>query len=342
MVLYLIGLGLGSPDYLSLKAIKEIMSCQIAYLDTYTSFISRELTEYLEEKLGERLKLAYRRDLEERLEKIIEEAREMDVAILIPGDPLIATTHMSLLIEASKRNIPYKIVHGISIYSAAVSVTGLQVYKFGKITTLPKNGDPAETYRIIRDNQEKGLHTLVLLDTADGGLTIPDALRRLLETENLRGQGIVREDSLVIGLARIGLRDQLIRVGMVKELISESYSPPPHALIFPGELHFMEIEALIRLHHVSEEIARRHKPARYEMDRIWKYIVKTREVLKNLEVKEPSKNVEEILKIASSYVEDAEKFWSSVELFNALAATAYAEGLLDSLRIMGKIDFEWL
>lgn len=342
MVLYLIGLGLGSLDYVSLKTIREAMNCHVAYLDTYTGFISRDLMDLLKNKLDKRLKIACRRDLEDNLEKIVEESREMDVAVLVPGDPLIATTHISLLIEASRRKIPYKIVHGISIYSTAVSVTGLQVYKFGKTITLPRIGDPVETYKTIKENQERGLHTLVLLDTADEGLTIPNALRKLLEAEDLLNQGILKEDTLTIGLARIGLEDQSIKVGTVKELISEKYPPPPHALIFPGELHFMEVEALTKLYGIDEEIVKRHKPARYEKERTWKYIVKTREVIKNLRIMEPSRNLEEILEIVSSYLEDAERFWSSGELFNALGSIAYAEGLLDGLRIMGKIDFQWL
>ncbi|MEM1583248.1 MAG: diphthine synthase [Nitrososphaerota archaeon] len=341
MALYLIGLGLGSLDYTSLKAIREIMKCHIAYLDTYTGLISEELVDWLRKKLDGRLKLACRRDLEDNLEKIVEEARNIDVAILVPGDPLIATTHMSLLVEASRRRTPYKIVHGISIYSAAVSITGLHVYKFGKTTTLPLIGDPAETYMIIKENQERGLHTMILLDTADGGLTIPNALRRLLEAEDRLNQGILGEDTLAIGLSRVGLEDQYIKVGMVKELISVNYPPPPHALIFPGELHFMEVEALSKMYNISEEVVRRHKPARYEKERIRRYIVKTREVMENLKMMKPCKKVDKILEIASSYLEDAERFWSSGELFNALGAITYAEGLLDSLRMMSLIDFQW-
>lgn len=342
MVLYLVGLGLGSLDYMSLKAAEEIKNCYTVYLDTYTGFISKDLMNWLTKEFYGRLRLATRRDLEDNLGRILEEARETGIAILVPGDPLIATTHISLLVEAAKRKIPYKIIHGISIYSAAVSITGLQAYKFGRATTLARLGDPRETYRIIKENLERGLHTLVLLDTADGGLTIPEALRRLLEAEDSLRQGIVREDTLAIGLARIGLQEELVRVAIVRELIIESYPPPPHALIFPGELHFMEVEALTRLYNIDEEIVKRHKPLGYGKERVWRYIMKTRGVANSLKVREPSREIQKILEIASSYIEDAERFWSSGELFNALASIAYAEGLLDSLRMIGKVDFQWL
>lgn len=341
MVLYLAGLGLGSLDYVTLKIARELEDCDTVYLDTYTGFVSNELMNWLERKFQNRLKLATRSDLEDNLSRLVEEARDRDIAVLVPGDPLIATTHISMLIEGAKRNIPYRVIHGVSIYSAAASVTGLQAYKFGRTTTLAKTGDPRETYRVIRENLERGLHTLVLLDTADGGLTISNALGRLLETEDSLNQGIVKKDTLVIGLAMIGLREQKIRAGLVEELISEEFPPPPHALIFPGELHFMEVEALTKLYKAKEENIRKHKPPKHEKERTWKYIVKTREVFQTLKIVEPDQKIQKILDMASSYLEDAQNFWSSGEIFNALASIAYAEGLLDSLRLMGKIDFQW-
>ncbi|RLF98628.1 MAG: DUF357 domain-containing protein, partial [Thaumarchaeota archaeon] len=35
------------------------------------------------------------------------------------------------------------------------------------------------------------------------------------------------------------------------------------------------------------------------------------------------------------------KFLENGEIFNALAAISYAEGLLDSLKNIGYVDFEW-
>lgn len=342
MVLYLVGLGLGSLDYRSIKAIKELKNCYAAYLDTYTGFISKDLLDWLKREFSGKLILATRRDLEDNLGKVVEEARDTNIAILVPGDPLVATTHVSLIVEAAKRKIPYRIIHGVSICSAAISITGLQAYKFGRTTTLAKFGDPRETYRIIKENLERGLHTLVLLDTAEGGLTIPEALKKILEAEDSLNQGIVREDTLAIALARIGLQEELVKVNIVRELILEDYPPPPHALIFLGELHFMEVEALTKLYKVDIEIVKRHKPPKYEKERVWKYITKTNDVAKNLKIKEAHKDLQKILEIASSYIEDAERFWSSGELFNALASIAYAEGLLDCLRMIGKIEFQWL
>lgn len=341
MALYLLGLGLGSVRYLTFAVVEEIERCDEVYLDSYTGFISRELMKRLKKLVGDRLIVASRRDLEDNLEEIVERARDREVAILVQGDPLIATTHISLIVEAVKRGVQFKIVHGVSAHSAAPSITGLQSYRFGKTTTLSREGDPREAYRIIQDNIERGLHTLVLLDTSEGGLTIIEALKKLLDAEEDLGRGVVREDTLAVALAGIGMDGEMVKAGSIRELIQTDYPPPPHMLVFPGELHFMEAEALIRLYNVREELIRQHKLPRFEKDRTLRYILKTRQVLESLKVEDVNDDVKRVIGLARSYLEDASRFWSSGEIYNALGSIAYAEGLLDCLRIIGKIDFEW-
>ncbi|MEM0079378.1 MAG: diphthine synthase [Nitrososphaerota archaeon] len=341
MALYILGLGLGSLDYVTLGVLNRLKMCSEVYLDSYTSFISRELLEWLEKELGEKLKIAVRKNLEDNIDEILEKAVHRNVAILVPGDPFIATTHISIIVKAREKKVDYEILHGVSAYSAAPSITGLHIYKFGRTITLPREGDPKEVYRAIQDNMEKGLHTLILLDTADGGLTIPEALIKLLSVEESLGRKILNEDSLAIALVSLGMSNQLIKVGTIKELLSVEYPPPPHMLIFPGELHFTEIEILIKIHGAREDIVRKYRPPRYEKDRTLNYITKTRRVLKELKINEDSKHVKDVLEIAESYVEDSYSYWSSGEIYNALATIAYAEGLLDGLRIVGKISFKW-
>lgn len=341
MVLYILGLGLGSLDYITLGVINKLKICSEVYLDSYTSFISRELLEWLKKELGEKLKIAVRKNLEDNVDEILDKAVYRNVAILVPGDPFIATTHTAIIIRAREKKVDYEILHGVSAYSAAPSITGLHIYKFGRTVTLPREGDSREVYRVIQENMEKGLHTLILLDTADGGLTIPEALTRLLSVEESLGRKILDRDSLGIALVSLGMPNQSIKVGTVRELLSVDYPPPPHMLIFPGELHFTEIEVLVKIYGAREDIVRKHKPPRYEKDRTLNYIMKTRRVIKELEINEDSKHVGDVLEIAESYVEDSYNYWSSGEIYNALATIAYAEGLLDGLRMMGKISFKW-
>jgi len=341
MTLYLIGLGLGSKKHLTLEALDLMERADKLILDTYTSIIGDDLVKYLEERFGEKLIEAERSMLEDDVEKVIEEAEEKDLAILVPGDPLIATTHISIIIEAIKKGVRYKLVHGLSIVCAAISASCLQAYKFGKTITIPKRGYGVETcYRVIAENLEKGLHTLILLDTAEGGLRIIDALRILLDAEERIGKGIISLEGLVICLARIGFGDELRFAGRISEALSRSYPPPPHALIIPGELHFAEIEALKEVLGADEEALRAYKPRRFERERIKSYIFKVDEVMRRLEIKKDEKTSEAI-RIAESYLEDAKRFLEHGDLFDSLAAISYAEGILDGLRFLGEIYFEW-
>ena len=56
MVFYIVGLGLGSPDDISVKGLKAIQSCKEVYLEYYTSVLSttnKELEDFLGVKLIE-------------------------------------------------------------------------------------------------------------------------------------------------------------------------------------------------------------------------------------------------------------------------------------------------
>ncbi len=342
MALYLIGLGLGSSGHVTLKAVKTVEKLGKLYLDSYTSFIEQALLEELEERFGEKLVKADRRLLEEMAQRIVEEARDMDVGILVPGDPLIATTHISLLMEAAKKKVPYKIVHGLSAFCALVSASGLHAYKFGKITTIPKSGLGIETcYRTIEGNMERGLHSLILLDTADGGLTIPDALKMLLKAEDNLGLGLLSEERLVICLARIGFEDEFKWAGKINDAIELNYPPPPHSIIIPGELHFSEIEVLKTILHADPSAVDQHKPVRFWRSRTKRYLENVEDALKSMKQLSDEAVVKELVGMADSYLEDAKRFWESGDLFDALAAVSYAEGILDALRSLRKIDFSW-
>jgi len=342
MAIYLIGLGLGTVGQITLEALENAGKLDKLYLDTYTSFTDHSLLEELSKKFGERLVKADRKTLEERISDIIEEAERGNVGILVPGDPLIATTHGSIIAEAAKKGVDFKVIHGVSIYCAAVSCSYLHAYKFGRVTTIPKSGIGVETcYRVIAENMERGLHTLVLLDTADGGITIPEAIELLLKAEDKLGLGLLPNDRLVICLARIGFDDEFRWAGRLRDAIRKEYPPPPHSIIFPGELHFSEIEALRTILKVDPEVLIKHKPRRFWGSRIKKYLANVEKVLGEIRYLSEEKVGREIVEMARSYLEDAERFWEAGDLFDALAAVSYAEGLLDALRFMRKVEFTW-
>jgi diphthine synthase len=75
-------------------------------------------------------------------------------------------------------------------------------------------------------------------------LSIRDALKELLRVEEKRKKLVVTEDTLVVGISRAGSCDPAVRAGLVRYLLNYDFAEPPHSLIFPGKLHFMEAEAL--------------------------------------------------------------------------------------------------
>src|SRR3989442_6471600 len=108
----------------------------------------------LELLLGKRIGVLNRFELEDEGGKQIVEAAERGrVAFLVPGDPMIATTHVSIRLELAKRGVLSRIIHGPSIASAVCGATGLQSYKFGKTVTMPQESSlPGSLVEAVADN----------------------------------------------------------------------------------------------------------------------------------------------------------------------------------------------
>lgn len=242
MALYLIGIGLADEKDISLKGLEAIKKCKCVYLENYTSVLQCSREE-LEKLYGKAVQLADRKFVEES-DVFYNQAKENDVALLIIGDPLLATTHTEILLQAKERDIPVTVIHNASILSA-VGLTGLQLYKFGKTASIPLENKNIETpYDVLQGNHANGMHTLFLLDLQDENfLTIPDAIQYLLSIEEKRKKNLITKDTLCIGCARLG-SENIIKVGKAIELLNEDFGKPPYCLIIPGNLHFKEEEFL--------------------------------------------------------------------------------------------------
>jgi diphthine synthase len=210
--------------------------------------------ESLEKMLKKKVIQLKRSDLEENAkEAILKIATNHRVALLVPGDPLVATTHLNLRISAEKIGIKTKVIHGASIISAAPGLAGLQNYKFGRSVTIPfpEANHLSETpYDVIRENQKLGLHTLIFLDIRaeeNRYMVVRDACEILLAIERKRKENVFTENTLAVGVARAGSDDPIVKAGYPRELIGFDFGLPPHTLIVPGKLHFMEAEALVTL-----------------------------------------------------------------------------------------------
>ncbi|MCS7124918.1 MAG: diphthine synthase [Candidatus Bathyarchaeota archaeon] len=248
--LVFVGLGLHDEKGISLKGLEEAKTADFVFLEVYTSFMPCLSLESFERFIGKGVIVVSRKQLEdENGEIVLEAAGRGKAVLLVPGDPLIATTHVALRLEAEKRGIKTRLVHGASIISAVVGLCGLHNYKFGKSVTVPFPENFSETpYLVLAQNKGLGLHTLCLLDIdaeRNRFLTVREALETFLKIEAKRRLGVVDKETLAVGVARAGSPNPTVKAGLVKMLMDYDFGGPPYSLVFPGKLHFMEAEALI-------------------------------------------------------------------------------------------------
>lgn len=341
MTLSLISTGLADEKDLSLRALDEAKACDVLYVELYTMKLATTLAA-LSELTGKPVTLLHRGDLEERSSRLIEEAKAKRVGVLVGGDCLSATTHITLVLEAAAKGVETRIIHGSSIFSA-VAETGLSIYKFGRTVTmpLPEKGPADTVLRGIEENFSAGLHTLILLDLDNEKntyMSVTQAIGRLTEAG-------VSPDTLVVGVARLGHTDSLIKAGKLTEVATVDFGEAPHCLVVPGPLHFLEEDALKAIAGCPPEVlkGRRVKP---EFDRlIDKYISgchRVREAMKTTPPPTPptQAQIQNILDHVDRYLADAE-YYKADKKPTALTSVAYAEGILDALKLLGITDFEW-
>ncbi|MEM3579069.1 MAG: diphthine synthase [Candidatus Bathyarchaeia archaeon] len=259
--LVFVGLGLHDEFGISLKGLEEAKTADAIFLEFYTSFMPGFSLENFERLVGKRIVVVSRKQLEDENGKVVlEAASKGKTVLLVPGDPLIATTHVALRLEAEKRGIKTRVVHSASIVSAVAGLCGLHNYKFGKSVTIPFPENFSETpYMVLAQNKGLGLHTLCLLDIdveKNRFLTVREALEMLLKIEEKKRLGVVGWRTFAVGVARAGSPNPTVKAGFVKELLRYDFGGPPYSLVFPGKLHFMEAETLIAFAKASSSIRR--------------------------------------------------------------------------------------
>ncbi len=238
-----IGIGLNDEKSMTLEGLEEARRAGRVFAEFYTNTMPNLDLTRLEQLVSKKIRVLDRTDLEDDEGKeLILAARDTNVAFLVPGDPMVATTHVALRLSLSRNGIESRIVHAPSIMTAVCGATGLQSYKFGKAVTIPEDQPlPPSVLETISDNHGRGLHTLVLIDTKNGSkgqLAIPEAIARIIAADS--GMG----NRLAVGLARLGSRDERVKASRMRNLVKENFGTPPYSIIVPGRLHFMEAEAL--------------------------------------------------------------------------------------------------
>ncbi|MFH1774027.1 MAG: diphthine synthase [Methanobacteriota archaeon] len=253
-MLIFIGLGLHDEKDITLRGLEEARSCDILFAEFYTSLLAGTCVASAKEKIGfligKEVELLNRADIEERGDVLLMHAKNKKVGLLVAGDPLISTTHVHLRLRAKELGIETRVVHNASIYSAAPSISGLQNYKFGRSATIaiPEAGFSPETpYNVVKENRERGLHTLLFLDIKAEKkeyMTANQGMQVMLQIEKKRKERVFTEETLCVVLGSVGSYDCVLKAGKVKDLIKQDFGSLPHSLIVPGKLHFIEEEYL--------------------------------------------------------------------------------------------------
>ena len=274
--LILIGIGLGGVKGMSLEAFEASKNADYRFYESYTALWSEAHLKELEEEIGE-IKTVMRPEIENPVE-ILNLSKTSSVAVLVVGDPLQATTHVDLQLQAIENDVVCRVIHGTSITGLVTGAVGLSNYKFGRQTTLtyPYNGWVATSpLEVIATNRIQNLHTLVLLDldpTGEGvGKQIPMSPTNASNSLVLMSEKLLNSvddfprdtnyDLLKIDACRsicseigslpvvlcsdMGTEDQVIAHTNVEGLSNFKYGRL-HCLIIPAELSDTEEKALSR------------------------------------------------------------------------------------------------
>ena len=263
--LWLIGIGPGDLEHMTERARSVARGCKKRYLEGYTAVLPTDQEALLESVVGPWERLM--RPSVESPEALLDESRNDSVALLVVGDPMQATTHIDLEARCMEEGIGYEVIPGMSATSLAVSLSGLQSYKFGRQVTLPyPYGDYLATspLEMILRNLEGGLHTLVLLDLDPTGMgfDLPSpmspsqAISILEEMEEKwleEGDGLEWFNKSVLAvngwegmlLSDVGTKGQRVFSGSLEE-ISRIQAGWVHSLIIPSEMSDNEREAFSR------------------------------------------------------------------------------------------------
>ena len=229
-----------NKNSISTDALETLKFCNKIYLENYTVNFPYSIKK-LESQYNLKIKELDRTKIED--ESVIQDAKNKNIALLVYGDTLSATTHMQLIIECKKQKIPYQIFHNASILTT-IAETGLSLYKFGKTSSMPNwtehTNKPTSFMDYIKENQSIKAHTLILTDI---GLEIKNAINQLQESSQKTDISLPEK---IAAISNAGTENQKIFYDTLDNLKNKNISMP-FCLIIPTKLHFIEEEALEKL-----------------------------------------------------------------------------------------------
>ena len=163
--LLLIGMGPGRLGAMTVEAKSAAKSADYRRYEAYTALWPEDELEKLEKEIGS-IEKVMRPGVEDPSE-LLNLAKKSLVALLVVGDPLQATTHVDLQLQAIEAGVECLVFHGISITTLVTGSIGLSNYRFGRQTTItyPYGGWVATSpLEVIAVNLLQNQHTLALLD----------------------------------------------------------------------------------------------------------------------------------------------------------------------------------
>jgi len=169
-VLTLVGIGVGGARGMGAGAREAISSAKAVYMETFTSPVPREDVEEVRraaEAGGAAFRLVPRWAVEDGGE-ILRAAAAGDAALVCYGDPYVATTHIELRTRAAAAGTPTRTVHGASALTGVVGECGLHQYKVGRTATVTR-AEASTPYDVLRENIDRGCHTVLLLEYDEEG-----------------------------------------------------------------------------------------------------------------------------------------------------------------------------
>ncbi|MEM0075051.1 MAG: diphthine synthase [Conexivisphaerales archaeon] len=350
MTLALIGLGVQGSAGIPLGGLEYIKESEIIYADTYTSPWPDELLDELKARFNKEIHVASRALIEDG-RKILSEATHKKVALLVMGDPLLATTHIAIKGRAKEMGIDTKVFYSSSIINVIFGETGLHIYKLGRVITAARGSGylPDSIYTEVKENLIMKKHTLVLLEhdpELPNQLSPNDVLNEFSRLETNFKLGVFSPERLLIIASRIGWSDQSICVGTMKDLMFKNFGKPPHSLLIPAEFHYTEIDALSSLPNIDKRVlesglTRLESPSATLINRTVQKTLLALQRGRELAKEKGITKLDDIFENVECYLSDAQRFLLDGKPELALIEAGYAEGLLDSLRFQGLLKLEW-
>ncbi|GAB6943307.1 cobalt-precorrin-7 (C(5))-methyltransferase [Vulcanisaeta sp. JCM 14467] len=185
MVIYVVGVGPGDPEYLTLRGYRVIRECGV--VAGWRSVVER----FMPLLVGKRVVVLSYGDEEEKLAELAEVGRSVDVAVLVHGDPSVSDWQFIEKIRrvARDRGVGVEVVPGVSSLNVLLARLGLDMAFVGFVT-LHVRGDLSRMLSDLLAILRMGRVAVVIPEPRGDG---PQRVARFLRENGLECSVVVFE-----------------------------------------------------------------------------------------------------------------------------------------------------